>query len=813
VCVKNTTYLFKKNYIVIVSYISTSIGLLRKSQQGNHEERELHLLSLFGDPKSVTQKINPTTGTDSSNTFTAGGVGADDNNDGVWRYPMNSDSLPRPMNILALGGSNTWGVTLNDRYQQAYPYLIGYPFLDNVHNLAMVEMGATYASMCLQSILSSSSNNQNTKDDRSTNYDIILLDFVLTEGFPTLLQRLRMRYPDAILIYLHIWPLKALLREKTTQDSSVDWEWITPTTTIVGEEGPTTISATGYHPKMNTNVKRLVKNEGGYVYHLPLPNSPRDAIPWFAEDWWHLSEAGHKVVANDLLQVLWHIRDDIFTKPKRVREWLGVGDQCITWFLDGGSASLLHSKSQQKNIKKIPWGGGNNQNHHHQQHQQTHVIDTWVLEIEPKNGGSIKFENKFTFPISVVLAYLINTDDNSPYSSVEVSIDDAQEPVRIDPNYFYTPPYTPKVKYARIGIAQPAGESNSMIFRSIQQREKPFRSVGLFLTEGLDERSDEAFQRNDVVMTDSGYHVVFCFIQPFHHKSNYTAVQQLLDTTIKELDPTSWNVHVITSDDTSIQSFSTRRNLHVVDYRNAPPSHRIQDFRKTYIHQSLNNGDFEFYCMLRWIIISDYFNYLQSRGIPVKLILTLETDVLFLEDPLLIDTAVDWKNIESYKVISGVALLWSLQGINNFANFLLDSYSSREKAMELVRKYAKVEDTCHTDRSLLIPCFQPEGAPPNHLQMYHISDMYWYLAWVEQNPSLRIAHRHANEIPCRVAHPVADTQILLFRDEHDKLVEKGVDGAKTICVIYFGRYKELILPFLQFLRGNSNEYTLLPTSR
>jgi len=49
---------------------------------------------------------------------------------------------------------------------------------------------------------------------------------------------------------------------------------------------------------------------------------------------------------------------------------------------------------------------------------------------------------------------------------------------------------------------------------------------------------------------------------------------------------------------------------------------------------------------LRWIIISDYLNYLYSRGISVKLILSLETDVLFLEDPLRIDTTVDWKHIE-----------------------------------------------------------------------------------------------------------------------------------------------------------------------
>jgi hypothetical protein len=363
-----------------------------------------------------------------------------------------------------------------------------------------------------------------------------------------------------------------------------------------------------------------------------------------------------------------------------------------------------------------------------------------------------------------------------------------------------------------------------MIFQTIYQRDLPFYAIGLFLSEGLDEISNEAFQRRNVVTNDSGYHAIFCYVQPYHQKANYAAVQELMDATRNELEPTSWNVHVITSDDTSLQIFSNRHNLHVLDYRNAPSSDRVNNLKKNYIHQSLNHMEFEYYCILRWIIISDYLNYLNSRGIPVKLILTLETDVLFLEDPLLIDTTVDWKHIESYRFISGVALLWSLQGSNNFANFILDSYSSREKAVERVRKYAKVEETCIENRSLLIPCFHPESYDANNnsnnysklqqMHMYHISDMYWYLAWVDQSPSIRIANRQNNEDHCAIVHPAPNKKILLVRDDKNAIVEKRVDGTdSTVCVIYFGRYKELILPFLQFFRGSSIEYLLSPMAQ
>jgi hypothetical protein len=142
----------------------------------------------------------------------------------------------RPIQILALGGSVTWGATLPNRYD-AYPWLLGKAFNSNlltlgnavdfkayVDNKAMRATGADYPSICLESIVSP-----------TKSYDIILFDFVMngTNGFPLLIQRLRERYPKAILIYVHIWSLVHLARHPVTKqkprsvglDPTIDYIW------------------------------------------------------------------------------------------------------------------------------------------------------------------------------------------------------------------------------------------------------------------------------------------------------------------------------------------------------------------------------------------------------------------------------------------------------------------------------------------------------------------------------------------------------------------------------------------------------------
>jgi len=78
--------------------------------------------------------------------------------------------------------------------------------------------------------------------------------------------------------------------------------------------------------------------------------------------------------------------------------------------------------------------------------------------------------------------------------------------------------------------------------------------------------------------------------------------------------------------------------------------------------------------MYRWVVIFDYFAYLNLRGVQVNHIFAIDTDVFALENPLLVDETVDWDSIQSYRIIDGAAIMWSLEGLQSFVDFLMNAY-------------------------------------------------------------------------------------------------------------------------------------------
>jgi len=135
--------------------------------------------------------------------------------------------------------------------------------------------------------------------------------------------------------------------------------------------------------------------------------------------------------------------------------------------------------------------------------------------------------------------------------------------------------------------------------------------------------------------------------------------------------------------------------------------------------------------MYRWVVIFDYFAYLNLRGVQVNHIFAIDTDVFALENPLLVDETVDWDSIQSYRIIDGAAIMWSLEGLQSFVDFLMNAYLSNDSAAKMVSQWG-----CQTSHSSLIPCFKDDVS--GKLVMWHINDMYWYMHWVAENPELRI---------------------------------------------------------------------------
>jgi hypothetical protein len=684
---------------------------------------------------------------------------------------MNNENLKRPINILSLGGAVTWGATLDDR-NTAYPWLVGSPNLNNVDNLASPEFGAYYYAMCLESTI---------PDSSSKNYDVILLDFVSSEfqGFPSLLQRLRERYPDAILIYIHIWPLRALVKDNhglqpdvVGMDQKTDWHW---------DHG--NFSIHDFNPQIMHGAKQTVAESGGHFIYLPFPKDPKQALEWFSPDWWHLSALGHKLIADNVLKLLSTMKGDLF-KDKRLGSF-GFGDQCVSW-VSSGKLDLPHTFAKIVKVSK--------------HESENSFADEWQLQWESDGNAQryaeIEFHSKLSHSSPLIVAYFRERALEYSRSSAEVTVNELPA-VIINPNHFYTPKFFQDVKYAIAGEVHPG--KNIIRFKSIDQNASPFGMVGL-LTNGDTSRSINLLKLSEAKSTIS-QHIVYCFMQPDPRKSkfkiNLDVVEAVITATAGRLYP-SWEVHVITNSDEAITRLGSHHNLRVIDYRDAPFSNRVERFKSSYIHQSVNDVEYEKFCMYRWIVIHEYFAYLQSRGVPVSFVLAADSDLVIVSDPFLVDLKADWKGIESYMIVDGGLIMWSLQGLKHFSDFLLDVYKSKGNALMMVVEHGDTCDVCKENLSLLIPCIIKDSKPA----MYHTSDMWWYVAFSGKNPEIRVRNRKFSD--CGVIGIWSGNKYRFTRDGKEIMC-----NSDHLCVVHFNNIaKPFAIPFHHFLVGTEPEYVI-----
>jgi len=424
-----------------------------------------------------------------------------------------------------------------------------------------------------------------------------------------------------------------------------------------------------------------------------------------------------------------------------------------------------------------------------------------LLELDPKGSGTIHFESKFSTPASVVLAYMINEDDDTLCSTVDVSIND-QTTVKINPNHFYTPKHLPKIKYALVGQASPG--SNNLQVKTVDLQKLPFRIFGLFLNQDFENSKRISFIKGDVVVDQSfGRHIICCITQPDHQISSfnvdYEIASAILSVTAKRLSP-DWNVHVIANDDTSVQLLSSSSNLNIVDYRDGPFSRNLQRFKKEYIHQSRNDVEYEKFCMYRWIIIAEYAHYLHISGVSVKNILTIDSDLLVLENPFTVDRSLEWSSIQSQKIVNGAAIMWSLDGLHSFVDFLMNIYNSPKIAVQMAT-LAGYKSNCHDEKSLLAPCFMLGKSKV----MWQVSDMAWYRLWSNSASPFM-----TNDSQCIIIQKFnPEEQYHFIREGFDIKLSSGPENAK-VCIVHFQglESKAFAIPFISFVNGESSEYVV-----
>lgn len=428
------------------------------------QNRQLYVVGEFSDPQDVEEKVEETVEAAVQEVEKEVDTTQPNANETyLFPFPVGKDgTLDRPLNILTMGGSITWGATLDDR-TKAFPSLLGNPFHQHVDNMAMRATGADYPSLCLESMIP-------RQDESRASYDLILLDFVQngTDGFPLLLKRLRQRYPDAVIVYVKLWSLLTFARDPESgrdvhyvgRDPTKTWAWKEGDAFDKGYKGGD--HDCGREICNSKQMEDLIKKEGGFIYEMPLPETPNVAIDegWFdANDWHHLSEVGHKILAEDLSKFLSTKAVELFKGEKKVGSW-GKGDQCYNWFMSGENP-LSYTGFEMKNILK------------------GHSADEkWVLAMTGKNA-TITVESKFDIDVPLGLGYM-SRQDPATYPLVEVTIND-QEPIIVDPNVnrekvIKTVHIT---AFNHIGSAK-AG-TNVIKLRTLDSRPEPFRVVGVYL--------------------------------------------------------------------------------------------------------------------------------------------------------------------------------------------------------------------------------------------------------------------------------------------------------------------------------------------
>lgn len=242
-------------------------------------------------------------------------------------------------NILALGGSVTWGSQLEDR-SKAFPNLIAELGPHKVRNRALRATGSFYPAVCLQSMM--------VGDD--TNYDIIILEFTINgvRAFDWLVKRLRARYPNAIIIYVHLYSLRFNIIDdfgKTPYDHGIYGDFRSHTERKWYYKPP------GSRQKVPPQVRDIPKEWGMYSYYLPFPKFPADAEQWFSEDWHHLSQKGHEKVAKEILDLITVIDMNDPLKPPVEGSW-GLGDKCHNWF-GSGKTDLTVVKGEMRQMQRF----------------------------------------------------------------------------------------------------------------------------------------------------------------------------------------------------------------------------------------------------------------------------------------------------------------------------------------------------------------------------------------------------------------------------------------------------------------------------
>jgi len=375
-------------------------------------------------------------------------VHSHENHGNLRRTLQSSNPDSDKLHVLSLGGSVTWGARLPER-KLAYPNLL--EEISNqkykVTNKAIRATDARYPSLCIQSILS------DTKDQE---FDVILLEFSINgpTGLDTLVKRLQYRFPHAIFIYVHIYSLSTVIVDNNSKPAneyphverhSIQFHW---------DPDPRKAA-------VRPSIIDFFSQIRGHVYSLPKPQiSPYEAIPMFAADWNHLSELGHRMVAHDLLNLLSSAQ---YEQPSEVvphlfdSKW-GYGDSCENWF-ESGNVTIPHDGAE---LKQMYSRESYNQN--------KFSLEFHFSEDIVQSGGTIGIMNEHATQVPLFITYLSAPEI---YPITTVVVEGRVTEINPDRDAYHV------AVTKQVGFAQPG--YNTVMIKPQYEAKEPFRLVGTAL--------------------------------------------------------------------------------------------------------------------------------------------------------------------------------------------------------------------------------------------------------------------------------------------------------------------------------------------
>ncbi len=397
--------------------------------------------------------------------------------------PSTERKKDHKIRYAAFGSSQTWGATLADRDTEAYVKKLS---LDHSENYGIRSSGPNYPAACTHSIMG------------DQEFDVIIMEYftVADTGLMELAQRLRERFPDAILVIARFWNTPMLvnkngeelrhwgngheygsgfIHEEAFKKEFIDtfeenqWKWMFHI----------------QHPEFLVIHEAIAKATGSYILEME---------GWGAEDAFGENgylEIGDKMLGPDSFHLSAAAHEDFANKVKALVDRVGVPknptiqdfssvDYCLNWFQTGEIGEGLKS-SDNAVVRKMP------------------NTEKYGMEFDGDEPGWIEMTNPSEKSMYIFVAYMTTGPAPSKYPKTVATREDGTTKTSIDPlaDWGGNPNIKVHVSSLMSFGEVKAGQTARISFEALEKTEWPFRIVQAVLTDR------ESFGSSYFTMPDS----------------------------------------------------------------------------------------------------------------------------------------------------------------------------------------------------------------------------------------------------------------------------------------------------------------------